>query len=294
MEELKKQNTEAYEWLKGIPPHHWARSHFFGRPHCDVLLNNMCEVLNKKSLDGRDKPIITCLEFVRERLMKKIVLVQQVISKAEGPLTPNAQKLFNQIKKEASQYKVLKWELKGMPCKHAVASIWNMASNGLEADIPESWCHTPIGRPRKKRMKTRDELMDNMAKGGKLRREEKLVTCRICKQAGHNQRLSQSTIGSQFASHVVANAFERPNQGTPQTAASQRLSQVTPQTVASQGPSQHTPQAAKNSFQEPSQGTSQVKMTKQTVRRYSLVKTTKSSAKRASHLKDSGKKTVVN
>ncbi|GJS67346.1 hypothetical protein Tco_0681910 [Tanacetum coccineum] len=144
-------------------------------------------------------------------------------------------------------------------------------------------------RPRKKRIKIRAELMDNMAKGGKLSREEKLVTCRICKQVGHNQRSCKSQINHWFpiASHVVANAFERPTQGTPQTAASQRLSQVTPQTVASQRPSQHTPRAAKNSSQGPSHGTSQVKMTKQTVRRFSLVKMTKSSAKRASPLKDS-------
>ena len=66
----------------------------------------MCELFNRKLVDGRDKPIITCLEFIREYLMKKIVLVQQVISKSQGPLTPNATKLFNVIKKQASQYKV--------------------------------------------------------------------------------------------------------------------------------------------------------------------------------------------
>ncbi|GKD41873.1 mutator type transposase, partial [Tanacetum coccineum] len=34
-----------------------------------------------------------------------------------------------------------KWEITGMPCKHAVASIWHMANNGLEPGIPESWVH---------------------------------------------------------------------------------------------------------------------------------------------------------
>ncbi|GJZ19194.1 sirtuin 2 [Tanacetum coccineum] len=50
MEEIKKLNPEMYNWLKDIPPQHWARSHFSGRPHCDVLLNNMCEVLNRQLL----------------------------------------------------------------------------------------------------------------------------------------------------------------------------------------------------------------------------------------------------
>ena len=30
MDDLKSVNTAAYEWLKQIPPRHWARSHFTG------------------------------------------------------------------------------------------------------------------------------------------------------------------------------------------------------------------------------------------------------------------------
>nr|GEV24789.1 transposase, mutator type [Tanacetum cinerariifolium] len=47
----------------------------------------MCEVLNRQLKDGRDKPIITCLEFIREYLMKRIVIVQQVISKSISSTT---------------------------------------------------------------------------------------------------------------------------------------------------------------------------------------------------------------
>ncbi|GJS99012.1 mutator type transposase [Tanacetum coccineum] len=104
---------------------------------------------------GKDKPIITCLEFIRQYLMKRIVIVQQLINKSNGPLTPNATKIFNNIKKEAAQCSVLwnggdlyqatgphgtqyvcnmtqrtcsckKWDLTGIPCKHAVACIWDM------------------------------------------------------------------------------------------------------------------------------------------------------------------------
>nr|GEU99329.1 hypothetical protein [Tanacetum cinerariifolium] len=76
-----------------------------GRAHCDVLLNNMCEVLNKQLVDGRHKPIITCLEFIREYLMKITVNVQKVICKSDGPLTPNATKILNKIMKNAGQLK---------------------------------------------------------------------------------------------------------------------------------------------------------------------------------------------
>jgi hypothetical protein len=63
----------------------------------------MCEVLNSKILAGRDKPIITLLEYIREYLMRRIVNVLEVIEKSEGLLTPYATKLMEANKKEASR-----------------------------------------------------------------------------------------------------------------------------------------------------------------------------------------------
>ena len=129
------------------------------------MLNNLCEVLNRQLLDGRDKPIISCLEFIREYLMKKIVNVQRIIDKSDGPFTPNASRLFKVIKEDSSKYRVTwnggqkyqvngpwgeqcvmdissktcscrRWELTGMPCKHAVATINDMGNNGMEIGLP--------------------------------------------------------------------------------------------------------------------------------------------------------------
>ncbi|GJT31020.1 mutator type transposase [Tanacetum coccineum] len=44
-----------------------------GRAKCDLLINNICEVFNRQLVDGRDQPIITCLEYIKEYLMKRIV-----------------------------------------------------------------------------------------------------------------------------------------------------------------------------------------------------------------------------
>ncbi|GKB84972.1 UDP-glycosyltransferase 76G1-like protein [Tanacetum coccineum] len=72
-----------------------------------------------------------------------------------------------------------KWDLTRIPCKHAVACIWDMASNGQVPGIPESWvseCYwlstwqemyrfkvNPC-RPQKKRKKSAAELFDDMVK----------------------------------------------------------------------------------------------------------------------------------
>ncbi|GJU27988.1 mutator type transposase [Tanacetum coccineum] len=168
MLELKTMNPKAHEWLNKIPAEHWARSHFSGRAKSDLLLNNICEVFNGKIVGGRDKPVITLLEYIREYCMKRIVNVQGVIDKCTGPLTPTATRIMESIKKEAHLMKVQwngankyqvsgslgdqcvvdvvsmtcscrKWELTRIPCKHVVAACWNMALNDRAAPPPETW-----------------------------------------------------------------------------------------------------------------------------------------------------------
>ena len=229
---------------------------YTGRAHCDALLNNMCESFNSKLSKARDKPIITCLEFIREYLMKRLVAVQKEIDKASGPLTPTATEWLETIKKEAAQYRAIfcgngryqvsapcmdqcvvdvpagtcscnRWELTGIPCKHAIAAIWDMGRNNENVGIPETWVHqtywletwkemysfkiepingrsmwekslcpttllppkhhVQVGRPKKKRKKSAMELQD-MVKGDRVSRSQKSVTCSKCGNIGHNAR----------------------------------------------------------------------------------------------------------
>ncbi|KAL9995745.1 putative Zinc finger, SWIM-type [Helianthus debilis subsp. tardiflorus] len=120
-----------------------------------MILNNICEVFNKQLVGARDMKIITCLEYIREYLTKRIINVKKIIAKSDGPLSPAATIMFDSIKNEVSQYNVLmtsssnyqvtdsrnktvvdvqmrtcscrKWDLIGMHCKHVVAAIWNMS-----------------------------------------------------------------------------------------------------------------------------------------------------------------------
>ncbi|GKD46555.1 heat stress transcription factor B-4-like protein [Tanacetum coccineum] len=76
------------------------------RAKSDLLLNNICEVFNGKIVGGKDKPVITLLEYIREYYMKRIMNVQGVINKCIGPLTPTATRVMESIKKEAHLIKV--------------------------------------------------------------------------------------------------------------------------------------------------------------------------------------------
>ncbi|XP_071741008.1 uncharacterized protein [Rutidosis leptorrhynchoides] len=256
MLDLKGFDAKAWKYLADISPHQWSRSHFTGREVSDVLLSNMCEFFNRWIVDGRDKSIITCLEFIRSYLMKRIDTVKNKIMKSEGLLTPKATKVFEVIKKEASKYTMIyngsrmfqvngphndqmvvdmgqrtcacrKWKLNGMPCKHAIACIWNMRENDPKVPRPEAWVHQvhhlkrwfetyqyaifpingrsmwpkssvkiPIlpplkrataGRPKKNRRKGLHEK-DEIVKGDKLSKKGQVIQCGICKGFGHNRR----------------------------------------------------------------------------------------------------------
>ena len=194
----------------------------------------MCEVFNGKIEHGRDKPVIGCLEYIREYLMKRICNVMKEMKKAKGPLTPTATTLLEAQITQASQYiarwnggnkyevtgnlldqhvvdvknntcTCRRWELIGIPCKHAIATLNEMVKNSEdELDIykwvhkvyfletwqnaysfkvepikgramwPKSMCptkllppkhHTQVGRPKKKRRQSEGERLSKSQRG---------------------------------------------------------------------------------------------------------------------------------
>ncbi|GKA28187.1 crooked neck-like protein 1 [Tanacetum coccineum] len=158
--------------------------------------------------------------------------VQGVIDKCTGPLTPTATRIIESIKKEAHLIDSAwhgankKWELTGIPCKHAVAACWNMALNDRATPPLETWVnpcywlstwketyshkiqpicgtkywekstcpttllppkhHVQVGRPRKKRKRSKHED-EPFVKDGKLSRKGRTITCQSCRNTGHNK-----------------------------------------------------------------------------------------------------------
>ncbi|GJZ44113.1 mutator type transposase [Tanacetum coccineum] len=114
MDELRRRvNEKAYDYLKKIPPQHWSRAYFSGRPYCDVFLNNIWEVFNRQvQWNGRHQ---------------------------YGVTGPSGDQVVVDVHERTCSCR--KWELTGMHCKHALASIWNMATNSIDVWTPKSWVH---------------------------------------------------------------------------------------------------------------------------------------------------------
>ncbi|GJU36203.1 hypothetical protein Tco_1184557 [Tanacetum coccineum] len=141
------------------------------RAKSDLLLNNIYEVFNGKIVRGRDNPVITLLEYIREYCMKRIVNIQGVIDKCTGPLTPTVTIIIESIKKEA----------------HLMKVQWNRANKYQVSSLLGDQCVVDVvGRPRKKRKRSKHED-EPFVKDGKLSRKGRTITCQSCENIGHNK-----------------------------------------------------------------------------------------------------------
>lgn len=152
MEDLKKLNLKAWEWLIAIGKEHFSRHAFSPKAKSDLVVNNLSEVFNKYILDARDKPIVTMVEHIRRKVMVRLSLKRQGGDAAQWEITPIvAGKL--EMEKNHARYcwcyqsnlttwevhcsdrsfavdisartcACHKWQLTGIPCKHDVCALY--------------------------------------------------------------------------------------------------------------------------------------------------------------------------
>jgi hypothetical protein len=92
MDEIKKDNLEAFKYLIQISPRFWSKSYFKPGPKCDTLLNNMSEAFNSVIVDSRQKPIVTMMEEIRAYLMERWQRNKEAAAKFEGSVLPKIKK----------------------------------------------------------------------------------------------------------------------------------------------------------------------------------------------------------
>jgi hypothetical protein len=263
MNELKGLSIEAHDYMAAIPPSAWSRHAFDTICKSNMLLNNMCESFNAVMKPARDKPILTLMEWMRRYIMQRHHSKREGLLALEDGLLPYVKKQFDWAKEaykgcvvrvaSSTLFEVdfkdqtclvdlaektctcYRWQLTGLPCHHAYATIMESRGNPEEfvhdyysrasyakayAPIirpmpgPSDWettQHTqpdppPFrklpGRPsRKKRRLEPDEKGSKKKKkigGEKVGREVgKKSKCSVCKQLGHNKRKCTSTKPSQ-------------------------------------------------------------------------------------------------
>jgi hypothetical protein len=170
MEELKKVDVKAWEWLMGHDPKLWCKHAFSYYPKCDVLMNNISEAFNATILLARDKPVLTMAEWIRTYLMNRMSKLRNKLSNWQGDIMPMPRKRLNtKIQKSGNwiatwgigdEFEVEMvggghrftvntanrtcscnfWELVGIPCRHAVAAIGKRDGN------PEDFVHECYSR----------------------------------------------------------------------------------------------------------------------------------------------------
>nr|GLL49535.1 uncharacterized protein LOC109174707 [Ipomoea trifida] len=152
MEELRKLNPKAADWVSAREPHHYCRAFFSSFPNCDILLNNLCESWNSSILQFRENGIMTMCENIRVYLMVRMQQNRDNMKKHPLKICPKIMKLVEEAKDKSNdctayrskddvyevedcygrKYKVdlsqyhcscRRWDLTGIPCSHSIAAI---------------------------------------------------------------------------------------------------------------------------------------------------------------------------
>ena len=144
-------------------PATWARAFFSENTKSDAIQNNICESFNSYINAAREMPILSMVEWIRRRLMKRIYVKASAMKKYRGEICPNAQENLEHKKVESKdcfctpagelRYEVdfgdtrnvvdlakrtcscRFWDLTGIPCKHTVSAIWT------NREKPEDYVH---------------------------------------------------------------------------------------------------------------------------------------------------------
>nr|XP_027090294.1 uncharacterized protein LOC113711329 [Coffea arabica] len=172
MEMTKQESKDAYACLDEKDPNTWSRAHIKTGLDCDILVNNMCESFNSIILKTRSLPIVGMLRTIYLYVLKRMEKNRETMSKHEGLLCPAIFDILEKAKKEqcmcicyyaspmkyqiccpfSDQFAVdlgsktctcRKWQLRGIPCGHAVATINRRRAKSKKKNIaPTYWKST--------------------------------------------------------------------------------------------------------------------------------------------------------
>nr|GEV12991.1 hypothetical protein [Tanacetum cinerariifolium] len=110
-----------------------------------------------------------------------------------------------------------RWEVIGMPCKHDVAKMFNMASHGKEVGIPEDWVD-----------EIAEQALKKLVKGSKMLRKGTIIYGSKCGEKRHNRR------GSTGPRDIIVNGKKKKGNGSRKEGVLDEVLGITSQPVGSQ------------------------------------------------------------
>ncbi|KAG5133949.1 hypothetical protein JHK82_025137 [Glycine max] len=249
---LSPVSKEAYDWLMQLDPRFWSKAHMLEYFRCNMVMNNILEAFNGKILEAREQPIVAMLECIKVYMMTRFAKNKKLgeKQKAKGQkVCPRPMNILDQevlayskwtvvwgggMKFEVQKYPLAFkvnldekscscrfWQLTGIPCRHAVATMFDRRL--LPSDFVHPYCHVNtytncyalivepingedmwqqiglptvlppkvrvlIGRPKKARRRENDEA----PKPHKLKRTNTSLRCDMCGTFRHNKRECQN------------------------------------------------------------------------------------------------------
>lgn len=152
MQEIKKINRGAHDWLRRHDPKIWCRGFFSFFSKTDSVDNNLCECFNGTIIDARYKPIIQMLEDIRIGVNERMEKRRSIIDKWKGEFCPRIIDRLDtniannrgfcthphgngkfEVRMGMTGYVVntntrsctcRMWELNGIPCVHSISCIY--------------------------------------------------------------------------------------------------------------------------------------------------------------------------
>ncbi|KAH1032923.1 hypothetical protein J1N35_045097 [Gossypium stocksii] len=234
IDELRKTNQHAYDWLKEKNPTHWLRSHFSFRSHSDMLVNNLFESFNKimllivKKKEEADKWKGMLCPKIKKKVDVNIKdLLRCAPSHASGDkyqveCGPGSQHVVDLVENSCS---CRNWDLTGIPCMYALAVIhlkdefpdtyvqtWYTKQAQLQIYSnfaspirgPKQWASLsnmlpilspPLRRPLGKPTKVRKKEPDEPQTTDRLSKRGVEMRYNKCKRIGHNKRSCKGEVG---------------------------------------------------------------------------------------------------
>jgi hypothetical protein len=102
MDEIKRISKDAHAYLEKVDPSTWYRGWFNTHAKSSLLHSNTCESFNSWIKKYRDQTILTMLEEIRCKLMKRYVKKKEMINSMEEALGPKIRKKLAKEEEEAN------------------------------------------------------------------------------------------------------------------------------------------------------------------------------------------------